>query len=338
MPITRKQVAQRAGVSEATVSHVVNNGPRFVSPDTKVRVERAIEELGYHPSHVARSLRMQRTSTIGLVVPDTANPFYGEIARTFEDTCYTRGYTVILCNSHFDETRELDYVDLLRAKRVDGIAFIPVGADSQAISRLAEIGICTVVLDYEITQFYCITIDDSKGGQLATQYLIDLGHQRIACIADTRQMPFNRTRLDGYKLVLQEAGLPMDESLIVRIEPNVANGETAALALLDHSRPPTAIFANDDMVALGVLSAIHKCGLRVPEDISVIGFDDNFAAAYFTPPLTTVAYPKQMMGKEGANLLINLLQQTINNDLPVPDCSYLDVELVERSSTAPPRE
>jgi LacI family transcriptional regulator len=333
MKVTRKHVAEYAGVSEATVSYVVNNGPRRVAPKTRLRVEHAISELGYYPSDIARSLRMQRTMTIGIVVPDTANPFYGEIARTIEDVCYDNGYSVILCNSHFDKVRELDYVNLLLAKRVAGVVIIPIDSENEALARLTQTNICTVVLDREIADFYCIATDNIKGGKLATEHLIKLGHQRIGCITHLTESRTYPTRRQGYLLALQEAGLPVDDQLIIEIEPNIKNGQASALSLINLPEPPTAIFANDDMVALGVLSAAYKCGLRVPEDLSVVGFDDNFASAHFTPPLTTVAHPKYRMGEEGAKLLIELIQNQ-DEEQPQPYCNYLPTELIERASTA----
>ena len=337
MKVTRKHVAEDAGVSEATVSYVVNNGPRRVSPKTRAKVEKAIAKLGYYPSDVARSLRMQRTMMIGLIVPDTANPFYGEVARTIEDVCYEEGYTVILCNSHFDKVREHDYVNLLLSKRVAGVVIIPLGSESEAIAQLAETDICTVVLDREVADFYCIATDNIKGGKLATEHLIKLGHQRIGCITHLLETHTYPTRRQGYGLALEEAGLPIDDELIIEVEPNVENGHDATLSLLNRPQPPTAIFANDDMVALGVLSAAYKCGLRVPEDLSVVGFDDNFAAAHFTPPLTTIAYPKHRMGEEGAKLLLNLIHNNDkDNEQQKPYCNHLPVELIERASTAIP--
>jgi LacI family transcriptional regulator len=333
MKVTRKHVAAYAGVSEATVSYVVNNGPRGVTPETRARVENAIAELGYHPSDIARSLRMQRTMTIGLVVPDTANPFYGEIARTIEDFSYNQGYTVILCNSHFDSVRELDYVNLLLAKRVAGIVIIPIGSESKAIARLAETNVHTVILNREVAGFYCVATDNISGGKTATEHLIALGHKRIGCITHLAEVYSYPTRRQGYELALAEAGLSIDEQLIIEVQPNVQNGQSTALSLLTLPEPPTAIFAHDDMVALGVLSAAYQLGLRVPEDLSVVGFDDNFAAAFFTPPLTTVAHTKQMMGEEGAKILIDLIQNQDPTRLQ-PYCNRLPTELIERVSTA----
>jgi LacI family transcriptional regulator len=332
MSVTRKQVADRAAVSEATVSYVVNNGPRPVAPATRARVLKAIQELGYHPSDVARSLRMQRTSTIGLVVPDTANPFYGEIARIIENVGYANGYTVILCNSNLDTAREARYINLLRTKRVEGVVIIPTSAD--AVNQLLQANIRTVVLEYEIDGAYCLVADDFQGGWMVAQHLLELGHSRIGCITRLDDKSSSQKRVDGYRAALLTAGVLVDERLIVEAESEIAAGELAALSLLDQQVPPTAIFAHNDTMALGVLSAIRKRGLCAPGDVSVVGFDDIVQAAYVNPPLTTVAYPKRPIGEQAAHLLMDLMR---GKDIE-PHTAVLGVELIRRESSAPPRE
>jgi LacI family transcriptional regulator, galactose operon repressor len=333
MAVTRKQVAQRAGVSEATVSYVVNDGPRPVAAATRDRIQAAINELGYHPSDIARSLRLQRTSTIGLILPDTANPFYGEIARIIENASYAEGHTVILCNSNLDPVREREYIHILRAKRVAGLVIIPTGAEG--LELLRDTNICTVVLEYEIEGAHCLVADDFQGGRAATEHLIGLGHQRIGCITRAGDTSSSRNRVQGYREALKAAMLPVDRNLIVETETSIGVGEAAAFHLLDQPEPPTAIFAHSDVIALGALSAVHKRGLRTPEDISVVGYDDIDEAPYFNPPLTTIAYPKQAMGEGAARLLINLIQNTTPLE---PHITVLETVLIERASTAPPRQ
>jgi LacI family transcriptional regulator len=329
MAVTRKQVAEYAGVSEATISYVVNDGPRPVAPATRERVLEAIRELGYHPSDVARSLRLQRTSTIGLILPDTANPFYGEIARIIENFGYAEGYTVILCNSNLDSERERDYIDMLRAKRVEGLVIIPTSAEAAA--PLQNSHILTVVLEYPIDGAYCLVADDYQGGYAATDHLLRLGHQRIGIITRTGDTSSSALRVQGYQAALEQAGLPVDEQLAVETSATIPQGEAAALQLLDLPKPPTAIFSHSDMIALGVYSAARRRGLRIPEDLSVVGYDDIDAAAYFNPPLTTVMYPKQAMGEGAARLLINLVRSEVRS---VPSTTLLPIELIERASTA----
>jgi LacI family transcriptional regulator len=332
MRVTRKRVAQYAGVSEATVSYVVNNGPRPVASETRARVLQAIRDLGYHPSDIARSLRLQRTSTIGLVVPDTANPFYGEIARIVENVSYARGYTAILCNSNLDPEREADYLNMLRTKRVEGIVLIPTHPDT--VDGLLRDQIRTVVLEYDIEGAHCLVADDFEGGRLAVEHLLALGHCRIACITRAGDTSSSEKRVKGYRAALKRANVPVDDRLIVEAGASIASGEAAALRLLDLAEPPTAIFTHNDMFAIGVYSAVRKRGLRIPEDISLVGFDDIAEAAYLHPPLTTVLYPKQSMGERAAGLLIDLIQLE-DHTIP-PHTTVLGVTLVERESTAPP--
>jgi len=334
MPVTRKQVAELASVSEATVSYVINNGPRPVAAETRERVLKAIRELGYSPSDVARSLRTQRTSTVGLILPDTVNPFYGEVAQVIENICYERGYTLFLCNSSMSEAREQDYVNVLRSRRVEGVILIPTSADTRAASQLREAGICTVVLEYEIDGAHCIIVDEFRGGLLLTQHLLGLGHRRIGCIVLAEDTSSSKARFDGYCAGLQQAGAALDESLVVRTRPEIAASEAAAFALLDLPNPPTAIFVHNDTLALGVLSAVRKRGLSVPRDISVAGYDDIVESAFFNPPLTTIAYPKRQIGEEAVALLFNLIQN--QDGAGSPFTRMLPVTLIERESTAPP--
>src|SRR5262249_16607762 len=226
MGVTRKQVAQRAGVSEATVSYVVNNGPRPVAAETRSRVLAVIEELGYHPSDVARSLRLRRTSTIGLILPDTANPFYGEIARIIENASYAEGRTVILCNSNLNTAREREYIQILRAKRVAGLVIIPTSADG--LELLRDANICTVVLEYEIEGAHGLVVDDFQGGRMATEHLLKLGHRLIGCITRARDTSSSRNRVRGYRAALETGRIPIDENLIVETEASIGEGEAAA--------------------------------------------------------------------------------------------------------------
>jgi LacI family transcriptional regulator len=334
MKVTRKQVAEHASVSEATVSYVINNGPRPVAAETRARVLQAIRELGYHPSDIARSLAKQRTTTIGLILPDTANPFYGEVARVIENLCYARGYTVLLCNSSMDQSRETHYANILHAKRVAGVIILPTHPNTSAIQALQQANIRTIVVDAEIPSATCVVADDFQGGYLLTRHLIQLGHERIASITYTGDVVGYSMRFEGYKAALTEAGLPLDERLIVEAEPEVAAGEAAGLELLRRANRPTAIFAHNDRVALGVLSAARKAGLRTPHDVSVVGFDNLIESAFFSPPLTTINSPKQQMGETAVRLLFEFIET--QQEVHIPQTLTLDVTLIVRESTAPP--
>ena len=332
--VTRNDVAARAGVPPSTVSYVVNNGPRPVSPSARERVLKAISELGYHPSDVARSLRTRRTLTIGLVIPDAANPYYGELARAVEEVSFQNGYTVILGHSSHLLERELRYAQVLRSKQVDGAIFHPSTPDLEPVRFLVQAGIQVVVLERLVAEYPCIVADDERGGYLATQHLLDLGHRQIGCIVRAGDPTTSSARADGYRAALAEKGIRLDDKLIVASEFEYAAGEEAARQLLRLPQRPTAVVAHNDIMAIGAMKAFDEAGLRVPEDMSLVGFDDIALARYVRPPLTTVANPKDQMGRAAAELLLDLLS---HEAVDLPPRSPLPVHLVVRGSTAPPR-
>jgi LacI family transcriptional regulator len=254
------------------------------------------------------------------------------MARIIENVGYANGYTVILCNSNLDAGREASYVNLLRTRRVEGAVIIPTTAES--VAELLAADIWTIVLEYEIEGAYCLVADDLAGGRMVTRYLLDLGHCRIACITQAGDKTSSQKRVEGYLDALIQANVPIDRSLMIETEAETAAGEEATFRLLAQADPPTAIFAHNDAQAIGVLSALHKRGLDVPGDVSVVGYDDIEQAAYINPPLTTVAHPKQRMGERAAYLLIDLMQ---GRSVPPPHIAVLDVSLIERESSGPPR-
>jgi LacI family transcriptional regulator len=334
MPVTRRQVAEYAGVSEATVSYVVNNGPRPVAADTRLRVLDAIRALGYKPNGVAQSLVTRRTSTIGLILPDTANPFFGELARLIETMFFARQYTVMLCNSNMEQSREVNYINALHARRVDGIILTPTTRDSPALELLRQVSLPVVLLDSIIPGYASVQMDDRRGGTMVTRHLIELGHREIACITYADPSSTRSTRFDGYRSEMARAGLNTDGLVSVIDEPNVRSGAVAAAALLTRASRPTAIFAHNDRVALGALSTARSLGLRVPADVSIIGYDDIEEAAYFAPPLTTVAYPKEALVNAAVNLLLESMQESNTGRKPVK--AIFPGSLVLRESTAAP--
>ncbi len=330
-----REVAERAGVSVTTVSHVIN-GTRPVSAHLSQRVKAAMEELGYQPNQLARSLRVGTTHTIGLILPDSANPFFAEIARGIEDAGFARGYSVIIGNTDNNPAKERLYVNVLLEKQVDGFIFVSAGESTHAISALLARQKPFVIVDRMIPQVEVdsVVTDNTRGGELATAHLLDLGHRRIGCITGPSGLSSSVDRLNGYRRALEVYDLPVDESIIVRGDFHYRGGYTAARRLLENADPPTAIFALNDLMAIGALAAAHQLGLRVPEDLSVVGFDDIELASYMAPPLTTVAQSKHQMGKLATQLLLERLQ---DRSLP-PRARILDVSLVVRRSTAPPRD
>ncbi len=332
--VTRNDVAAVAGVAPSTVSYVVNNGPRPVSLKARQKVLSAIAKLGYHPSEVARSLRTRRTQTIGLVVPDITNPYYGEMAQAVEEVSFAHGYTVILAHTGHLPGRELRYSQMLRSKEVDGVIFLPVTPDLEPLHSLRRANVPLVVLERFVPGYSCILADEHRGGFLATQHLLGLGHRRIGCIALAGDSTSSVARADGYRAALLEAGIFPDRNLILECDEGYSAGELAAREFLQLPQRPTAVVAHNDLMAIGAMKAFAEAGLRVPADISVIGFDDIAAASYVQPALTTLAYPKRQMGKEAIEMLLNVLR---SEHRVAPQTVKLPVELVVRASTGPAR-
>jgi len=331
--VTHKDVAERAGVSVATVSYVLNNGPRPVAPETRLKVEDAVAELGYYPNELARSLRLQQSSTIGLILPNVMNPVFGEIAHQLESVCTQEGFLVLLCNSDRQHDREERFIQMLRAKQVDGVVITPHSEPLSLIKPLVQARIPIVVLEHDLPGVHCIAIDELQGGHIATQHLIKLGHRRIALLRRTPTSALSTQRFVGYQQALAAAGLPLDPQLVIECASGQAAGAQAIQQLLTLSNPPTAVFTHNDVLAMGALHAIHSAGLAVPDDISVVGYDDITSAAYFVPPLTTVQSPKAEMGVLAGQTILQLVRHT--GEQP-PLTRVLPVELVVRSSTAPP--
>lgn len=325
-----RDVAERAGVSVTTVSHVIN-GTRHVSDELRNRVLEAMQALAYQPNALARSLRRNESCTIGMILPDAMNPYFAEIARSIEDTSFSEDYSVIICNSDGNLAKELNYINVLMEKRVDGIIFVAAGMSAEHIRMLQDKRMPVVVVDRDSpgVMVDSVQINNAAGGWLATSHLIELGHTHIACIAGPSDVTPSGERVDGYRRALHEAGLPILAENIVRGDFHAASGYQITKELLARDKRPTAIFACNDLMAIGALSAAKAMGFRVPEDISVVGFDDIYLAAYSNPPLTTVRQPKYEMGQLATKLLLERIQDP---DLP-PRTPLLDTELMIRAST-----
>lgn len=327
---TIKEVAKKAGVSYATVSHVINN-TRFVAKDTRARVLSAMQEVNYRPNDLARSLRSGKTNTIGLVIPDSANPFFAEVARSIEGAAYQLGYSVILCNTEQDPAREEFYVDVLSKKQIDGVIFTATGEQTGPLKFLLEKGIPLVLINRDLSNITldAVLIDDKQGGYLATRHLIELGHRRIACIAGPRTTTPSGDRMTGYQKALVEAGISFDEALMVRGDYHPGSGFEITRTWLALPDPPTAIFSSNDLMAVGALGAAAQAQVRVPEDLSVIGYDDIELARFTSPPLTTIAQPKSKIGALATQFLA---ERIADKSYPTRRVT-LPVELIIREST-----
>jgi LacI family transcriptional regulator len=327
---TIRQVADKAGVSATTVSHVINN-TRFVSDVLRERVQRAMTELNYRPNTLARSLRLGQTHTLGLILPDSANPFFAEIGHAIEAAAFERGYSVILCNTENDPTKELLYTNVLENRQVDGMVFVATGRDHNALSTIVRNGLPLVVVDRDLGSLGldAVTTNNYQGGLLATQHLIELGHTIIGCITGPSDLTPSAERVTGYSHALREANLGGRETLLLRGDFHVPSGLEAATRLLRQDPRPTALFVCNDLMAIGALHAAAQLGLRVPDDVAIVGFDDIELASYTIPPLTTVCQPKQEIGHTAIQLILDRMASPAR----LPRHEILRPQLVIRASS-----
>ena len=331
---TIKDVARLAGVSTTTVSHVINE-TRYVSDELRARVLAAMGELNYRPNVLARGLRRGETKTIGLIVPDNSNPFFAEVARIVEDIGFENDHSVILCNSDGNLDKEAAYINVLIAKQVDGVIFIAAGSTYEHLHELTKLGIPVVVADRAIPQALAdvVLVNNEQGGYDATHHLISLGHRRTACITGPSDLTPSADRIHGYKRALREAGIPIEQTLIVPGDFRYQGGETAMEQLLRLDEPPSAVFACNDVMAIGALRAIRNAGLQVPSDVSIVGFDDIPLASAVSPALTTVAQPIVELATLAAQLLMSRIRNR-QGDEP-GQRAVLDTKLIIRDSCAP---
>jgi len=329
--VVMRDVAEAAGVSITTVSHVVN-GTRGVSDELRVRVLKVAQELGYRPNVLARGLRKGQSKTLGLIIPDSSNAFFGEVARGLERKSYSLGFSVMLCNTDGEPSREVVYIEMLMSKQVDGVALVSAGDNIKTVSVLRALKIPFVVVDRHVSgeEMDEVLVDNLQGGKLATEYLLSLGHTRIGCVSGPSILTPTVDRVRGYQQSLEAAGIEADETLIVKGDFQCGGGYRGTQFLLSLPEPPSAVFVCNDLMAIGAISAACAAGLQVPRDLSIVGFDDIALASFINPALTTVAQPKEDIGSVAADLLV---QRILNRDIP-PRKYVLPTELVVRGSCA----
>ena len=334
MTITRNDVARLAGVSSATVSYVVNNGPRPVSEHTRQRVLRAIEQLGYNPSTIARSLKTKRSTTIGVVISDILNPVFSALAKGVEDVMLQRHYNLILCNSNENPERELMYLRMLLAKQVDGIVITPTGKNLSFLLHIVETKSCPLVfIDRQIEGLSvdCVMFDNEQGAYQATRHLIELGHRRIALINLPRTLTPGRERLLGYERAMREAGLPVDPGRIVEGTFLAQEARRLAEALLTGDQPPTAMLVSSSRLMGGVLQYAKECRVAIPQTLALAGFDDVPYYQHITPSITAVATDLANMG----TAIGRLLEERITaGQQDAPQAIRVPCQLMIRESTA----
>lgn len=302
---TRNDVARLAGVSNAVVSYVINDGPRPVAEPTRLRVLRAIDELGYRPNAAARALKLARTRTIGLLVRDNANPFFAEFARAVEDAAFARNHAVLLGNSSGAPSRELAYIETFLDRAVDGLMIIGL-SDAPPLDAVVERGTPLVVLDRASVRpgMATVLVDDSGGARTGTKHLIGHGHSRVACVAGPQHIPAAQERVVGWRAAMRGAKLPHPRNFVSIGEFSREGGYLAMRQLLDTDARPTATFVSSDIQAIGVLKAIRDAGLRIPDDVAVVSFDGTEESGYTDPPLTVLRQPFTEMAVRALDLLL----------------------------------
>jgi LacI family transcriptional regulator len=305
---TIRDVAKRARVAPTTVSRVINHSG-YVSDATRARVEAAIDDLGYVPNRLARSLRLKRTNTLGLVVTDITNPFWPAVARGVEDTAHSAGFNVILCNTDESEAKQEQYLDVLVQERVDGILLVPACASAALGEWIRGQAIPVVLLDRRVDCARADTVrgDSERGAYELVRHLISLGHERIAVLSGRRDVSTAADRVAGYRRALAEAGLEARAEWVQWGQFTQASGYEATERLLDTSPRPSALFAANNFLAVGALRALRNAGLQVPDDMSVVSFDDLTSALVIEPFLTVAHQPAYEMGQRAAELLLNRL-------------------------------
>ena len=330
---TIKDVAKRANVSTTTVSHVINK-TRFVAEDTRNAVWAAIKELHYSPSAVARSLKVNHTKSIGLLSTSSEAPYFAEIIEAVENSCFAKGYTLILGNAHNNFEKQRAYLSMMAQKRVDGLLVMCSEYPQELLSMLEEYRhIPMVVMDWGEARadFTDSVIDNAfEGGYMAGRYLVERGHREIGVISGQLERNTGSGRLSGFMKAMNEAGIEVPEDWIVHGDFEPESGYNAMQQILTCAQRPTAVFCGGDIMAMGAICAADEMGLRVPQDVSIIGYDNVRNARYFTPALTTVHQPKDSLGETAFNMLLD----RIINKREESQTIEVHPRLVERRSVA----
>ncbi len=354
MQVTVKDVARYADVSISTVSRVLT-GSAPVSPKLRQRVIEAVDELGYRPNALARGLRVRRTAVIGLIIPDISNPFFGQLARVVEEAANEWGYAILLCNSQNNRERELQYLDLLRGQQVDGLLVVTSGAVHHELDEFSKVtGAAAIALDRRIAEFRgpWIGADPYPGVCEAVRHLLDLGHENIGIVRGVKGAVSSDDRYNAIERAFAEHNLARRWLWAgeYTLETGVAAG--MALAELPASKRPTAVIATSEFSAYGLIEGISRRGLKVPADVSVVGYDNTTFAEVFRPALTVIAQPIERMGKLAVDKVLRMIRNDTEDQMPpvaplagsfrrgsakpaaVKD-AVLPTYLVKRASTAP---
>lgn len=328
---TIKDVARLAGVSPSTVSRVIRNSG-YVSPRAREAVLAAIQQLGYHPNAVARSMTQQRTHTIGVVISDIANPFFPSVVRGLDDVAHSNGYQLIVCNSDEDPTKEREAVQVLLSRQVDGLVVASTGGAIQELRQAMEGGVPVVLLDrlVRLPGADAVGIDNAEAATMAVRHLLELGHRRIGIILGPPHVHTSKSRLAGYLKALKEYGIEPDPELMRHGDFKESGGYTETKALLQLKQPPSALFTTNNLTTTGALLALREAGIAIPQQMALVGFDDIPWARVVRPALTVVEQPTYLLGTTAAQLLFARLRHRETS--PLGRVVQLQANLVVRES------
>lgn len=333
MKVTIYDVAKKAGVSIATVSKVINNTGNM-RESTRQRVKKVMQELNYHPNVHASALMGKATKTIGFLVQDISNPFFSELAKVIEDRVHEKDFNVFICSTDDDEAKEKKYIELMEHKQVDGFIISSTYKNKDILKNLIKRNVPLVLLTQDDPELNVskISIDDFKGGYEATAHLLQLGHRNIAIIAEKLSFSSDK-RLAGYLSALNTYNVAHNDAFIIRINPSIENGMQALeqLFTLEKAERPTAIFACNEQLAIGVMLAAREKNINIPHELSLVGFDDTILATTTVPRLTTIAQPIKEMGMKTVDLLI----EEITTGIRKQERILYNPKLIVRESTAP---
>ena len=328
-----RELAEVLGLSVTTVSRVINGKAESyrISPVTTKRVLEVARKLHYHPNKIARGLKMHKTETLGLIIPDVANPFFASIAKTIEVESRKSGYSIILCDSLDDFATEQELLYLMAGHKVDGIVIAPVGHEHKHIEEIRQAGVPVVVVDryFSDTNIPYIATNNYLGAFNAVEYIIDKGHKNIACIQGIRGISANNDRVKGYIDALKKHNIPIDNSLLLGDDYSEENGFIQTRLLLNRKNKPTAIFSLSNLISLGVLRAINETRLSIPDDISLVSFDEQPYSAFLASPMTTIAQRKEEIARMSLSVLFEMIENgTVDNEVRI----MLEPRLIIRDS------
>ncbi|WP_158734538.1 LacI family DNA-binding transcriptional regulator [Alteribacillus sp. YIM 98480] len=332
MKVTIYDVAEKAKVAISTVSKVLNEKGN-INEKTKQRVYDAIEELGYKPSVVLSVKKAMKT--IGVLIPDISNPFMAEVTRAVEDSGRKRGFNVIICSTDNDPDKEEEHIAMLQQKYLDGIIIATGLKNKRALQKLIDSKTPAVLLTRDVPHLpvHAVMVDDFQGGYEAGTFLAQSGHTEVAMIVENIGVPSIEQRLVGFREGLQSLNVPLNDERVVYSSHSLAESKEAGLQLLSEAKRPTAVFTSTEILAVGVMQAAKELGLKIPEDLSVIGFDNSILAQITNPQLTTIAQPAQQMGEKVIELFVEEVINTTKTDKVIQRI-VLSPSLIVRESTA----